>query len=151
MTKKIFPTPTDCELAFYDAFERSDINLMMTVWADEPDIICIHPNGPRLAGIDAIRESFTQIFSHGVSAQVQIGELRRHSSQTFAIHNIYETLIIKDVPEELKLIDQEEAPVILTTNIYQLTSRGWRMVLHHSSVAPQGTTAEDQGVSRILH
>ena len=140
---KLFPTPADCEAAFYDAFERADLNLMIAVWADEPGVICIHPQGPRLAGLSAIRQSFTEIFSHGPNGQLKISELRKQQGQTLAIHSVYETFV---APNQTGSI-----PPVLATNVYLLTPNGWRMVLHHASLSPQGTTAEEQGVSRILH
>lgn len=142
-TVKLFPTSTDCETAFYDAFERADMNLMMTVWADEPGIVCVHPQGPRLAGTTAIRTSFTEIFSHGAAARVKVGELRKHQGQTLAIHCVYETFTI---PGRSEII-----PPVLATNVYLLTPHGWRMIVHHASLSPQGTTVEEQGVMRILH
>jgi ketosteroid isomerase-like protein len=147
MSRKLFPTPADCEAAFYDAFERADLNLMMAVWADEPNIVCIHPQGPRLAGIAAIRESFADIFSHGPNAQLQVSELRQQLGQTLAIHNVYETYITRDKPGAAA----PHIPPVLATNIYLLTPDGWRMTLHHASLSPRGTTADEQGVSRILH
>jgi ketosteroid isomerase-like protein len=146
MPKKLFQTPNNCEAAFYDAFERADLKLMMAVWADEPDIVCIHPQGPRLAGPAAIRESFTEMFSHGPNATLKVSELRQQKSQTLSIHSVYETFMSRDA----QAVRGNGTP-ILATNVYLLTPGGWRMVLHHASVAPQGTTAEEQGVSRILH
>ena len=142
-TLKLFPTPTDCEAAFYEAFERADLNLMMAVWADEPGVICIHPQGSRLAGLTAIRASFAEIFSHGPNANLKISELRKHQGQTLAIHSVYETFVLPGQTAAM-------SPV-LATNVFMLTPGGWRMVLHHGSISPQGTTAEEQGVSRILH
>lgn len=139
----LFSTPANCEAAFYDAFERADLNLMMAVWADEPGIICIHPQGSRLAGLTAIRASFAEIFSHGPNAQLKVSELRKQQSQTLAIHSVYETFASPD--------QQGAVPPVLATNVYLLTPNGWRMVVHHASLSPKGTTAEEQGVSRILH
>ena len=140
---KLFATAIDCETAFYDAFERADLNLMMMVWADEPGIVCIHPQGPRLAGISAIRTSFTEIFSQGPNAKLKVSELRKNQSQTLSIHSVYETFTIADRSEVI--------PPVLATNVYMLTPDGWRMILHHASLSPQGTTVEEQGVLRILH
>ena len=140
---RLFPTPSDCEVAFYDAFERADLNLMMAVWADEPGVICIHPQGSRLAGLTAIRQSFAEIFSHGPNANLKVSELRKQEGQTLAIHSVYETFVMPGQTAAM-------SPV-LATNVFMLTPGGWRMVLHHGSISPQGTTAEEQGVSRILH
>jgi ketosteroid isomerase-like protein len=142
-TPNLFSTPANCEAAFYDAFERADLNLMMAVWADEPGIICIHPQGSRLAGMTAIRASFAEIFSHGPNAQLKVSELRKQQSQTLAIHSVYETFASTE--------QQGAVPPVLATNVYLLTPDGWRMVVHHASLSPKGTTAEEQGVSRILH
>ena len=142
-TLKLFATPMDCEAAFYDAFERADLRLMLAVWADDADVVCIHPQGPRLAGLTAIRESFAEIFSLGPNAQLKVSELRRHLGQTLAIHSVYETFTAAG--------QQGAVPPVLATNIYLLTPNGWRMVLHHASLSPKGTTIEEQGVSRILH
>jgi ketosteroid isomerase-like protein len=145
MARKLFPTPSDCETAFYDALERADLKLMMAVWADEAAIVCIHPQGPRLAGTTAIRESFADMFSHGPNGTVQVSELRNQLSQTLAIHNVYETFMVKNDPAA------GSAPPVLATNVYLLTPNGWRMTLHHASLAPRGTVAAEQGVARILH
>lgn len=145
MAKKLFPTAADCEAAFYDAFERADLNLMMAVWADEPDVVCIHPQGPRLAGFSAIRDSFAEIFSHGPNGQLKVSEWRRHEGPTLAVHNVYETFVMAAKGAT------QSAPPVLATNVYMLTPNGWRMILHHASLSPQGTTAEEQGVGRILH
>jgi ketosteroid isomerase-like protein len=147
MARKIFPTAADCEIAFYDAFERADLKLMMAVWADEPDIVCVHPQGPRLAGLSAVRDSFADIFSHGPNAVIKVSEIRRHLGQTLAIHSVYETLTFRQPGSPAP----DAVPPVLATNVYMLTPNGWRMILHHASIAPQGTVAAEQGVSRILH
>ena len=44
------------EEAFYDALRRGDFAAMMAVWADDEDVICVHPSGSRHVGIEAVRE-----------------------------------------------------------------------------------------------
>jgi hypothetical protein len=39
----------DVEAAFYDALQNADIEKLMACWADEDEIVCIHPGGLRLA------------------------------------------------------------------------------------------------------
>ena len=43
-------TAEQAETAFYTAFENADTDAMMEIWADDGNIMCIHPNGPRLVG-----------------------------------------------------------------------------------------------------
>ncbi|MCA3018500.1 MAG: nuclear transport factor 2 family protein, partial [Rhodocyclaceae bacterium] len=122
MARKIFPTAADCELAFYDAFERGDLKLMMAIWSDEPDTICVHPQGPRLAGFSAIRDSFAEIFSHAPTAskpRIKVSELRKHQSQTLAIHSVYESFIADPPPASTSSEVVAAAP-ILATNVYML-------------------------------
>jgi len=55
VSNKIFPTAQDAENAFYEALERSDLEGMMAVWAEDDDIVCVHPAGTRLTGQDQVR------------------------------------------------------------------------------------------------
>ena len=48
MKRSTFPTPQDAEAAFYEALERADLEAMMEVWAEDEEIVCVHPAGPRL-------------------------------------------------------------------------------------------------------
>jgi len=52
VSAKIFPTAQDAETAFYEALERCDLDGMMAVWAEDEDILCVHPTGGRLTGHD---------------------------------------------------------------------------------------------------
>ena len=55
----------ETEAAFYDALGRADLEAMMSLWADDEDIICVHPNAPRLIGHAAIRAAFEALFERG--------------------------------------------------------------------------------------
>ena len=46
-TTAIYTSPQDAALAFYQAFEAQDIDAMMATWADDEDIVCVHPGGAR--------------------------------------------------------------------------------------------------------
>ena len=63
---------------------------MMAVWAESDDIVCIHPQGPRLAGFEAVRQGWAQIFAGGAQLRVRTTEERRFDSQTLAVHNVIE-------------------------------------------------------------
>src|SRR3989304_1293905 len=65
MKKTSFPTPQDCEAAFYEALEAADLDAMMEVWADDEEIVCVHPGWPRLSGYEQIRGNWAQIFRSG--------------------------------------------------------------------------------------
>lgn len=127
--KNLFPTPEDAETAFYEAFERADLAAMMAVWAADDDIVCVHPQGPRLAGLEAVRDSWTRIFAQGMRLTVRTTEARHFHGQTLAVHAVVEQL---SAPGEASA-----SPPLFATNVYMLTEAGWRMTLHHASPAPE--------------
>ena len=43
----------DVEAQFYDALRRADIDRLMAVWADDDEIVCVHPGGGRAIGAAA--------------------------------------------------------------------------------------------------
>src|SRR5580765_2720693 len=62
-TPPIYTTPNDAALAFYHAFEARDIDAMMAAWAEDEEIVCVHPGGTRLVGYDAVRVGWEQLFA----------------------------------------------------------------------------------------
>ena len=143
---KLYPTPEDAETAFYEAFERHDLATMMTVWAEDDDIVCIHPQGPRLVGFEAVRDSWVQIFAGGTSRlRLRTTEARKYAGQTVAVHSVVEVL---SVPGQ-----QGPTQSVCATNVYELTDAGWRMVSHHASPLsePAAPTVDDASPSHTLH
>ena len=143
---KLYPTPDDAETAFYEAFERADLAGMMAVWAEDDDIVCIHPQGPRLTGFEAVRESWAQIFAGGNSRlKLRTMEARKYDGQTVAVHSVIEVL---SVPGQ-----QGPTQSVCATNVYELTDNGWRMVSHHASPMsePAAPSVDDAAPSHTLH
>jgi uncharacterized protein (TIGR02246 family) len=143
---KLYPTPDDAESAFYDAFERADLAAMMAVWAATDEIVCIHPQGPRLVGFDAVREGWSRIFAGGSQLRVRTTEMRAFDSQTLAVHSVVELVA---PPGE-----QAQVASIFATNVFELTDGGWRMIAHHAAAAPSETAPkreETPSASHTLH
>src|SRR5258708_38405930 len=125
---KLFPTPDDAENAFYDAFERANIALMMTVWAESDDIVCIHPQGGRLSGFEAVRESWVQIFAGGSQLRVRTAEPRKVDGQSVAVRQVIQLV---SPPGEVPPVTAFLAP-----NPHELAEARWRMVVHDRSPLP---------------
>jgi ketosteroid isomerase-like protein len=123
-------TPEQAEGSFYRAFERADLSAMMAVWAEDEEVVCVHPGGERLVGFDAVRGSWRQLFSHGPRLRFQLGDLRVHTVRPMSIHNLYESITVNG--------EAGPAHLTLTTNVYLLTPQGWRMLVHHASPLPAG-------------
>ena len=147
MTGKIFPTAQDAENAFYEALERCDLEGMMAVWAEDEDIVCVHPAGGRLSGQDEVRESWAKIFAGGPRARLRIEQQVAISGMMLAVHSVFENFTIPGEPRA----EAQPVPVI-ATNVYLRTAAGWRMIVHHASPAPaQPPPAPRDTPPKIFH
>lgn len=138
---KILATPEEAEAAFYDAISRADVDAVMALWADEEDIVCIHPGAPRLIGHASIRAAWESIFEQG---GVHIRPVQLHVTQNMmtSVHNIIE--------EVHRSVSRQQDIHILATNVYMKTPLGWRIVTHHASVVP-GEAPPDTPTATLLH
>ena len=134
----------DIEAAFYDALQRGDIDKLMSCWADEDDIVCIHPGGPRVVGATAIRATFESMFSDGATVRAWPERVRKTVAVGSSVHNVLERV-------EVLTAAGPSVAWVIATNVYHRTAQGWRLVAHHAS---PGTTSEIQEVSdapSVLH
>ncbi|HEX7218699.1 MAG TPA: SgcJ/EcaC family oxidoreductase [Burkholderiales bacterium] len=146
MSAKIFPTAQDAESAFYEALERCDLEGMMAVWAEDEEIVCVHPAGARLTGQDQVRESWAKMFAAGPRARLVIEQQVAISGMMLAVHSVYERFTIPQAKPE-----QQPVPIV-ATNVYLRTAAGWRMIVHHASPAPaQPQPAPREAGPKILH
>lgn len=137
-------TPDDVEATFYEALQSADIERLMSCWAEDEDILCIHPGGPRVVGALAIRAAFDAIFSHEGSIQVQAESVRRITSMASAVHSVLERIDVMT----------SEGPAhafVLATNVYHQTPQGWRMVVHHASPGTHDEVQEINQSAQVLH
>jgi ketosteroid isomerase-like protein len=138
-----YPTPQDAEAAFYEALEAADIDAMMQVWADDEDIVCVHPGGARLAGYDKVRDSWAQIFSGGQRLKVMLSDQVYVQGMMVSVHSLQENIAVAGEP-------RTRHPVV-ATNIYLRTAGGWRLIAHHASPAPQPVREAPAESPKILH
>jgi len=132
----IFATAEEAELAFYDALERADLPRLMQVWADDEEIVCVHPGGLRAVGLHAVKESWQEILVNG-------GLSIRPSAPT-VLHSMMST--VHSLVEEISVQGTEHTEVAhcYATNIYHKGPTGWRLVMHHASAAPAQAKAFDR-------
>ncbi|MGQ0545310.1 MAG: YybH family protein [Betaproteobacteria bacterium] len=144
MSGKIFPTAQDAENAFYEALERCDLDGMMAVWAEDEDVVCVHPGGPRLTGQDQVRESWAKIFAAGGRARVHISSQVAISAMMLSVHSVPENFTVEG--------EAQPRPPIVATNVYLRTAAGWRMLVHHASpgVAPPAPAPRERA-PKFLH
>ena len=143
MERTIYTTPQDAEAAFYEALEKSDLEAMMAVWADDEDIVCVHPGGARLSGITQVRETWRQIFASGQTLRFQLLHRQSLNGMTLAVHSVYEQISVSG--------ETRTSNPVIATNIYMRTSHGWRMVVHHASAAPASPAPDSKRAPKTLH
>jgi uncharacterized protein (TIGR02246 family) len=136
-------SPDDVEAQFYEALQRGDIAQLMAVWADDDEVVCVHPGGGRLVGPAAIRESFEAIFASG-AIPVQPEQIRRLQALGCAVHHLAERITV-GAPEG------EQQAWVLATNVYVKTAQGWRMAAHHASPASPHDLPEVGDAPSTLH
>ncbi len=118
-------TPDDIEQSFYEALHNADIERLMACWAEEEEIICVHPGGPRIIGPGAIRSAFEAMFANG-SVQAHPERVHKIVSLACAVHHLVERVEVI-TPQGAK------QAFVIATNVYQKMPQGWRMVAHHAS------------------
>jgi ketosteroid isomerase-like protein len=142
--KSLHASPDDAEQAFYDALENANLDALMDLWSEDDEVICIHPGGVRLVGLNAIRNSWKAMFANGPvharRAQVQIAQ-----ASMVSVHSVIEQVIVA----------QKGATSVVNvyaTNVYLKGPLGWRMVLHHASLTPQEQVVAVSGAPpKMLH
>lgn len=139
----IFTTAEDAEEAFYDAIARADLEALMGIWAEDEEIVCIHPTGQRLTGPMAIRESWRSIFTSNPRFSVHIKRRVCWESVLISVHSVVETLYLGD----------EKTPhgPMLSTNVFLRGANGWRLLSHHTSAAMAESGSEAGDEPRTLH
>jgi ketosteroid isomerase-like protein len=135
-TPPIYTSPQDAALAFYQAFETRDLEAMMATWADDEDVVCVHPGGGRLVGYDAVRSSWEQLFRSDARLGFRLDEIV-----------VVETvgLAMQSAIEHVHTADGRLRGTAIATNLFLRTPAGWRMVCHHASPAPAVAAAENKG------
>ncbi|MCH8622260.1 nuclear transport factor 2 family protein [Undibacterium sp. TS12] len=139
--KQLIGSADEVEAAFYDAMSRADLDGMMALWAEDEEIVCIHPGAARLIGHAAIRSSWESIFERG-SVNIRPVQLHATHNMLTAVHSVIE--------EFQRTADGKQDVHILATNVYVKTPHGWRITMHHTSVA-SGKAPLDMFKASVLH
>ncbi|MGE0071473.1 MAG: nuclear transport factor 2 family protein [Thiomonas sp.] len=136
-------TPDDVEAAFYDTLASGNVDALMSLWAEDEDVCCIHPGGQRLDGHAAVRDGFAQLLAGGglqINAEVQ----HRWHSLSSAVHSVVERM-------QVEVDGQMRWGFVLATNVFIHTPAGWRLVLHHASPGMPQTPLDIILPGDVLH
>ena len=124
--------------AFYRAVEELNLAAMERLWVHEPWVRCIHPGWDLLLGWDVVRQSWEQIFSGTRWIRV--------------IPTAVDVQVLGEVgmvgcAENITASNDGDVGVAVAqaTNLFLLTTDGWRIFHHHSSPAPVRVTQPFSG------
>ena len=142
-TAHLMASPEDVEAQFYEALREADLDKLMSLWADDDEVFCVHPGGPRLVGPLAIRLAFEAMFANGrILAQPE--RVRRLHTLEVAVHNLVERI-------SLHTDQGPRTGFVLATNVYLKTAQGWRIVAHHASPGTAQESSEITEAPAVLH
>ena len=130
---KLYSTPEEAEIAFYDAIERADMDALDTVWSRDENVVCVHPGAYRIEGRKAVMNSFVELFADAPILNFSIVDMLYTGNEALAVHLVREEIAL----------DGQVVSVMVSTNIYHRENGGWRMLLHHASPEPDVAFQED--------
>lgn len=124
-TQALMTSADDTEASFYDAMRHGDVDKVMACWAEDEEIACVSPGGPRTVGTVAVRAAFAATLATG-PVHITIEHVRRMETAVCAVHH---------VTEKVQAMTSEglQTAFVIATNVYLRTPQGWRMVAHHAS------------------
>ena len=123
-TMPIYTSPQDAALAFYQAFEARDLDAMMAAWADDEDIVCVHPGRHAHGRLRRRAQRLGAALRRRRQALVPAGRDRRAGNGRTG-----------DAERDRARghADGTARGAAVATNVFLRTPSGWRMVCHHAS------------------
>lgn len=123
----------DANDRFYRAVEELDLGAMDELWTHDGWVRCVHPGWDILVGWEAVRQSWEQIFSNTRWLRVTPTTIEALVIGTVGLVICSENITAKTEGDVGVAVAQ-------ATNVFRMTSEGWRMFHHHASPAPVRVT-----------
>ena len=120
----------DANESFYQAFNRGDLNLMKSVWAQNDSVACIHPGWEILRGFDVIIDSWEKIFVGSENLEIKLSDIQVSGDGGMVWVSCQENLFAMSM-------SGVQVSKVHATNLFEKVGDQWKMVLHHASSVPQ--------------
>ena len=114
--------------AFYDAFERRDLDAMSDIWEHTDRVACVHPGWAVLHGWAAVAASWYALFDGPQRLQFIVTDERAEVVGDLAWVTCNENLL-----------DTGATQAVAATNVFGRHDGGWRLLHHHGSPVVQRT------------
>lgn len=119
-------SPDDIKAALYEALQTGDIEPTLSCWAEEDDVICVHPGRRRMMGTTTMRRRFKVVLSHN-NAISRVFQESPHKIKSLAgpVHHVTEKI---EIQTPLKI----QRAFVIATNAHHKTPQAWRMASYHA-------------------
>ena len=129
-------TPEHANELFYRAFRTRDAALMRAVWAQSPDVTCIHPGWGPVMGYFPVLRSWAAILGQPNSPDISYRLLTSHQTGEMAY------LVCEELVEGHRLI---------ATNVYRREGDEWKLMLHQAGPSSEGLAESFNEDDRIVY
>jgi len=140
--------PLTIHRAFYDAIETGDVDLMASLWVDDPDTSCVHPGAMPLRGTPAVLRSWTVLMANVGYIQFFLTDLeltgfpRDAAEPTTVAITCTENILSGNVPSADEAFTGGKA---ICTSILIRDPGGWKFWSRHASpVADLGVSDREE-------
>jgi len=114
---------------FYSGLSRMDVTAMPEIWSHGDDVTAMHPMGGEQVGWEAVRASFEQAAGPMTDSHVELVDQRIYAGTDLACETGVERGSAKLAGEPVEFEHR-------VTNVYRLEDGQWKMIHHHTDVAP---------------
>ena len=119
--------------AFYEAFERRDLDAMSVVWDHGENVVCTHPGWASLRGWAKVASSWFVLFQNEQRLQFIL------TNEHVDVRGDTAWVTIDE-----NIIDGDRGVTVAALNVFaREATNGWRMVVHHGSAV--GPTVATEG------
>lgn len=133
----------ELETAFYAALAKGDIELLMSLWSPDEDVVCILPNLPYTQGHMDVRELWENLFN--------LGKINSHILAQHTFDNLLTAVHTLLVHIQLTQPDGDvQAFNLHTTQVYLKSEQGWKISVYHATIAQDNNKIADI-IPSLLH
>ncbi len=132
----IFSTAHECEIAFYKAFAECKPARMREIWYQK-DPVCVHPGSTALTGFEIIIKSWYDILANSHPPDLKVTTVSVTKNDSLAVHFVEELIGRSSSVTEGGGVVQGD--LVLATNVFIRSDKGWKIVEHHASSVPPGS------------
>jgi ketosteroid isomerase-like protein len=120
----------DAHAQFYAAFEQADFDAMQALWCDDEGVVCVHPGAEPIRGRGPVMRSWLALMANTPYIQFFLTDVQAVVVGDIASVTCTENVLSAAPDSALGVFAGGRAAA---TNVFRLTSQGWRLWIHHAS------------------